>query len=562
MHIRTLNPGALRRLAVVVLVALSFFSMATTASAVVNGTLTGSIVASSTGDPIPSSNVSLWRWNGSNWSWVAAAVANASGVYQLSVAPGDYQALFQARGFASRVHSSAQWVGLPGSGTVTISPGLTTTLDIRLLPEACIVAKTSTEATGGTVNGLEANLLVDDLDSDYWVSTWSENPLAGLWPGRRNEVSIIGYNGFAASYYRNAAGSTVWRSVLGTNTVPLAVRHMPSTYHDAIRKTGGNRWQAAVTDSWENTISPTPEMVNWRYVSDVVIASGDDAGAADALSAAGLAGVYNLSDDVPGAPLLLVTKSSLNAEVKNAINAMPGPIDVHVVGGSAVVSDHVLDQIEALSPVHEVDRVYGTDRYKTAVAVANRMKTVLSNEGKPLPDTALIANGQDPAKFSDALALSPVAWTKHAPILLVGKDTLPTATKNALAGFSASKRYIAGGSATVSEATRVKCGVSVANRLWGSSRYYTATKIASKAVSAGWVPNWNIGVAATQPDALAGGVSIAQTGGVLLLTAPTGLPTATKSWIEDNQPYAHAFIYGSKSSIPESQRLKIQALIN
>jgi len=562
MHIRTLNAGGMRLAVVSVVLAVAFFSAATTASAVVNGTFSGTIVASSTGDPIPSANVSFWRWNGSFWNWTAAAVANLDGVYQVSMAPGDYQALFQATGFAYQAWPNGQWMGLPGASTVTIVSGLTTTVDARLVPGATLSAKASTEATGGSVADLEANFMADDLDSTFWSSTFLDNSLSSWWTGRRVEASVAQLSGFANSYYRNAAGSTIWRSVAGTNTIPIGVRHMPDTYHDAIRKTGGNRWQAAVTASWENTTSPGAHAVNWRYVTDVVIASGDDAGAADALSAAGLAGVYNLSGAVPGAPLLLVGKNSLNTEVKNALNAMPGPIDVHIVGGSAVVSDHVKDQIEALSPVHEVDRVSGTDRYKTAVAVANRMKIVLSNEGEPLPDTVLIANGQDPTKFSDALALSPVAWAKHAPILLVGKDTLPTSTKNALSGFAAGNRYIAGGSATVSEATRVKSGVSVANRLWGSSRYYTAAKIATKAVSAGWVPNWNIGVAATQPDALAGGVSIAQTGGVLLLTSPTGLPTATKTWIEDNPPYAHAFIYGSKGSIPESQRLQIQGLIN
>ncbi len=562
MQIRTLNSGAIRLAVVSVVLAVAFFSLAATATAVANGTFSGTIVASSTGDPIPHANVSFWRWNGSFWSWTAAAVANMNGVYQVSMAPGDYQALFQATGFAYQAWPNAQWMGLPGASTVTIVPGLTTTVDARLVPGATLTAKASTEATGGSVADMEANFMTDDLDSAFWSSTFLDNSLTSWWTGRRVEASVAQLSGFANSYYRNAAGSTVWRSVAGTNTIPIGVRHMPSTYHDAIRTTGGNRWQASVTDSWENTTSPTPEKVNWRYVTDVVIASGDDAGAADALSAAGLAGVYNLSGAAPGAPLLLVTKSSLNTEVKNALNAMPGPIDVHIVGGSAVVSDHVMDQIEALSPVHEVDRVYGTDRYKTAVAVANRMKIVLSNEGQPAPDTVLIANGQDPTKFSDALALSPVAWSKHAPILLVGKDTLPTSTKSALSGFSTSERYIAGGTATVSDATRIKSGVPVANRLWGSTRYYTAAKIATKAVTAGWVPSWNVGVAATQPDALAGGVSVAQAGGVLLLTSPTGLPSATKSWIEAHPPYAHAFVYGSKSSIPESQRLQIQALIN
>lgn len=562
MHNRSLNARVMRLTVMAVVVALTFFSATATATAVADGILDGTVMESNTHAPISGATVKLWRWNGSSWAFVKGAFANAMGFYQVSVPQGEYQVLFEAPGYASKVPSNAQWFGYPGASTVTVFSGLTTDQDVVLYPEARFVAKAVTEATGGSVNGLHSNFVVKDIDSEFAKGTDAKNVLAGWWTDRRVEAAVTVGSGFANSYYRNAAGSTVWRSVVGTNTIPIRVRHVPSAYHDAIRKTGSNRWQTAVTASWENTTSPESSMVNWRYVSDVVIASGDDAGAADALSAAGLAGVYNLSDTVPGAPLLLVAKNGLNKEVKNALNAMPGPIDVHIVGGPAVVSDNVKNQIEVLSPVHEVDRVYGADRYKTAVAVANRMKIVLMNQGKPVPNTVLIANGQDATKFSDALALSPVAWSKHAPILLVGKDTLPTSTKSALAGFSASKRYIAGGSATVSEATRVKCGVSTANRLWGSNRYYTAAKIATKAVTAGWVHNWNVGVAATQPDALAGGVSIAQTGGVLLLTSPSGLPSATKSWIVAHPPYAAAFVYGSTGSIPESQRLQIQTLIN
>lgn len=562
MQTRIPTTRTFRSALMAVVLTVAFFSAVASAGAIANGTIGGSIVDSSTGTPLLTTTVTIYQWNGSSWGAVASAMPNIAGVYSVSVPAGDYQVLFRAPGYAYRAHPNGQWFGMAGASSVTVVPSLNTAVNVRMVREAVFVGKATTEATGGAILGMDGNYSVRDLDSVFYTNTWIQNPLSGWWSGRRVEANMAQYGGLANSYYRNPDGSTVRRSVVGTNTVPLKVRHMPDAYHDAIRKTAGNRWQASVTAAWETTTSPDPDMVNWRYVSDVVIASGDDAGAADALSAAGLAGVYNVSSPVSGAPLLLVSKSGLNTEIKNALKAMPGPIDVHIVGGTAVISDTVKNQIDALSPVHEVDRISGADRFKTAVAVANRMTTVLSNQGEPLPDTVLLANGLDPTKFSDALALSPVAWSKHAPILLVGKDVLPTPTKNALSGFSASNRYIAGGSATVSEATRVKCAVSPTNRLWGGNRYATAASIASKAISAGWVPNWNVGVAATQPDALAGGVSIAQTGGVLLLTSPTGLPSATRNWIVAHPPYAHAFVYGSTGSIPESQRLQIQALIN
>jgi hypothetical protein len=49
---------------------------------------------------------------------------------------------------------------------------------------------------------------------------------------------------------------------------------------------------------------------------------------------------------------------------------------------------------------------------------------------------------------------------------------------------------------------------------------------------------------------------------VLLLTSTAKLPTATSYWIEHMPPSGYAFVYGSTASIPETQRLQIQALIN
>ncbi|NLI94099.1 MAG: cell wall-binding repeat-containing protein [Peptococcaceae bacterium] len=64
-----------------------------------------------------------------------------------------------------------------------------------------------------------------------------------------------------------------------------------------------------------------------------------------------------------------------------------------------------------------IDRLEGTDRYKTAAAI--------SRKGWDISDYAVLARGDD---FADALCAGPLAAKYNAPILMTEPNELNTAT--------------------------------------------------------------------------------------------------------------------------------------
>ena len=137
---------------------------------------------------------------------------------------------------------------------------------------------------------------------------------------------------------------------------------------------------------------------------------------------------------------------------------------------SLVPTDHVLaDENEAI-------RVYGSDRYSTAMEIANTMadKTGVYN-------TIVVASGTD---FPDALAGSYLAWANHAPILLVsGQKEADLKNYIQLHIKSKGKVFILGGASTVSsefEKSLKNIGLNV-TRLGGKDRYETNLLILKQA---------------------------------------------------------------------------------
>jgi len=164
-------------------------------------------------------------------------------------------------------------------------------------------------------------------------------------------------------------------------------------------------------------------------VTKFVIASGLDKSMPDAMTASGLAGAL-------GAPVLLIRPdlsylpSPTKAAIQSAVSANRGAtIQFHIVGGSASVPVALERQLKsAASGKATVERIAGPDRYATSAAVAAHIR-------KHVPEyllTAFVVNGENPAFFSDALTVSPVAARLSAPILLVRSKSVPAATATAL----------------------------------------------------------------------------------------------------------------------------------
>lgn len=290
----------------------------------------------------------------------------------------------------------------------------------------------------------------------------------------------------------------------------------------------------------------------WVGVEHVVIASGADRAMADPLAAAGLAGVYD-------APLLLVAQNDVPWEVKSALDAMPDGIQIHVIGGPMAVPQSILSALSKVPGVASVERLPYGDRYQTAAAVARRMKTVLEAKGSSLPATALIANGENPASFFDALAMSPISARQHFPVLLVQQNALPSATSAVLGDLGLSSRVIAGGPKAVSDAVASKLG---AERWYGRDRYATAQVIGDKAMAKGWLTGRSVGVAASLSDALTGGTLVGRSGGCLIVTPRESLCAPAAQFLSKNKGgIENCYVFGGSSAVSVEVRIAIDNIL-
>jgi len=297
---------------------------------------------------------------------------------------------------------------------------------------------------------------------------------------------------------------------------------------------------------------------NWEGVTNVVVASGDDAASADPLTAASLCWAYD-------APMLLTGVRDPNAQsalaAVKAINTKNGgTTKIFVVGGPNSVPEARIAEFAAIVGAANVERLPYGDRYETARQVALRSRQVAQTAGKTLPNFAIIANGADSEKFGDALSASAISGAKGAPILLVTKDGLPSSTAAALTALAPSAVYVAGGPASVDNA--VYGAVSATGRMWGPNRYSTSVAIAQTAFDKAWLNVEGIGVAAKVPDALTGGVDMGASNGPLLVVKGTELPGETQAFVvKYKQVINNVLVYGGPASISSKVRQQIDAAL-
>lgn len=329
------------------------------------------------------------------------------------------------------------------------------------------------------------------------------------------------------------------------------------------RLAGRNRYASSVAIAREQfDADPVAAGTQWE-LSDVIVACGEDRALADPLAAAGVCGAYN-------APLLLTASSAVDAEVRTAIQEMAaaakargGSLTVHLIGGTGVVPDARFVELQSAvgsSGTLVKDRISGANRYGTAAAIAQRVIDVTG----VTPDVALVANGAELNKFSDALALSPIAAAKGFPLLLVQPDGVPSATSAIVAQMRAAggaKRIIIGGGAnTVSDGVKATLA---AERWAGRSRYDTAIAVADGAKAEGWLSSARVGVAAKLPDALAGGACMGLDGGVLVLTDGSALTPATATWFDSCAAHvAECHVFGGEASVSSAVIAALQARID
>lgn len=188
--------------------------------------------------------------------------------------------------------------------------------------------------------------------------------------------------------------------------------------------------------------------------------------------------------------------------------------------------------------------IIGSNRYDTAV------KT--SKKGWNTANTAIISNG---GAIVDALAATPLAAYKDAPVLLTEKNTLKDVTKNELKRLGVSKVYIIGGESVISKNVQSqieKMGISV-ERISGSNRYATSAAIANEMKSEGAaieqvaVVNGVSGLA----DAISFGAAAGQKNIPIILSDKKGNTPGADEILSDDK-IEKTYIIGGKTAVPES----------
>lgn len=114
---------------------------------------------------------------------------------------------------------------------------------------------------------------------------------------------------------------------------------------------------------------------------------------------------------------------------------------VVLLGGTLVESQGVEDELKAAGIT--VERISGSTRYSTAVAVANRFY--------PTADRIIVANGIQPY---DGTASAPLSARYNAPLLLTDAKVLSTEVQFYMRGKNLTKVYILGGELAVSESVK------------------------------------------------------------------------------------------------------------
>ena len=123
------------------------------------------------------------------------------------------------------------------------------------------------------------------------------------------------------------------------------------------------------------------------------------------------------------------------------------------------------------APAAADSRLWGADRYETAVAVSQRFPSD--------QQAVFIASGED---YPDALSATAAAARAGGPVLLTPRAVLPRVVAMEIRRLNPSRIYVLGGSAVVSDAVlrTLKNMVPSTERLYGADRYATSAAVVKR----------------------------------------------------------------------------------
>jgi len=205
----------------------------------------------------------------------------------------------------------------------------------------------------------------------------------------------------------------------------------------------------------------------------------------------------------------------------------------------------------------DVDRISGSDRYATAVAVS---QATIADDMRA--NVVYLASGTN---YPDALATGPAAIARGGVLLLTRTGSLPAVTRAELQRLNPSRVVIVGGPGAVSAGvmSAVKTalpGVPV-DRLGGSNRYATGELIVRNAFASTGAGLAIIATGRNYPDALAAGPAAGYLGApVILVDGRGGIPASTVTLLRD-LGITQAVMLGGPSVVSEAVRSDLMGIV-
>ncbi len=294
--------------------------------------------------------------------------------------------------------------------------------------------------------------------------------------------------------------------------------------------------------------SPVESTLSTRTVYEMRMRAGDTfVGTLDSLSSVNIWGRLYAPDGS------IVWENTSTSDPKPFSYAVPAHAEGYY--HLQLTPDAITDSRVTWSVRRASARVQGSDRFATAVQASR----------SAFPDGAdvvVLASGAD---FPDALAAAGLAGAYDAPLLLVQRTALPSATSDEIARLGATRCFIVGGepavSASVAAAVAVETGVTPV-RVAGLDRYSTAAEVARRVVDR-LGPDYDGGAfiarGDTFPDALAVSPLAWRSRRPVLLTRPTALPSATTAALTEVGATS-AVVVGSQSAVSEPVLLDVAAI--
>lgn len=251
-------------------------------------------------------------------------------------------------------------------------------------------------------------------------------------------------------------------------------------------------------------------------VATAYIASGEIY--TDALSGAPVAGMTR-------GPVLLTKRDELPSPITGELQRLH-PRRVVILGGANTITDGVSAAIQAAVGVTPV-RWSGPDRFATSAAIS-------AANYAPGVDTVYVASGR---VFPDALSGAPVAGRDKSPMLLIDTNALPASIATELTRLAPRRIVVLGGASTVTDNVEGQLAAYAAHveRWYGADRFSTSVAVTSQSYAPG-VGTAYVASGRVYTDALSGAPVAGMTGGPVLLTDTTKLPSITASELARLKP--------------------------